>query len=64
MRLLKTKFRTFKEMTEIMDLDKYPAGDRRRMDIMLDAMRMMNARPWWRRISWKLKEVEPFRNNW
>ncbi|MBA7572100.1 hypothetical protein ES708_13875 [subsurface metagenome] len=57
-RLLKPKFRTFKEMAEVMEIDKYSVGDRRRMELMLDAMRMMNSRPWWRRINWKLKEVE------
>ncbi|MBA7524831.1 hypothetical protein ES705_16975 [subsurface metagenome] len=58
MRLLKPKFRTFREMVKVMEIDKYSAEDIRRMELMVDAMRMMNTRPWWRRINWKLKEVE------
>ena len=58
MRLLKPRFPTFEEMAKIMEIDKYSVGDRERMELMLDAMRMMNARPWWRRINWKLKKVE------
>ena len=57
-RLLKPKFRTFEEMAEVMEIDKYSVGDRRRLELMLDAMRMMNSRPWWRRINWKLRRVE------
>ncbi|MBA7558144.1 hypothetical protein ES705_50934 [subsurface metagenome] len=58
MRLLKPRFPTFEEMAEIMEIDKYPVGDRERIELMLDAMRMMNSRPWWRRINWKLRRVE------
>ncbi len=58
MRLLKPKFRTFEEMAKVMEIDKYSVGDRRRMELMLDAIRMMNPRPWWMRINWKLKEVK------
>jgi len=58
MRLLKSRFRTFEEMAKVMEIDKYSVGDRKRMELMLDAMRMMNSRPWWRRINWKLRKVE------
>jgi hypothetical protein len=57
-KLLKPKYPMYRETVKSINIEQYPVGDSRRMELILDAMRNIRRRKWWQRINWKLKEVE------
>lgn len=50
MKILRSEYPTFEEMLKKMGVGQYSVGDRKRLDVMIDAMRLMRKRKWWERL--------------
>ena len=58
MKLLKPRFPTYRETLESAGLSDGWASDEGTFRRYVDELKMQKQLPWWRRINWKLKEVE------
>jgi len=57
-RLLKPRFPTYEETMKKIGLEKNPAESIGRLKALINEGKYIKARPWWKRINWKLKRVE------
>ncbi len=57
-RLLKPRFPTFEETMKKIGLEKTPVGSIERLEALINEIEHIKARPWWKRINWKLWMTE------